>query len=143
MMYSLVFGLVIIVAAPAPKEAPKKDPPSILGEWIPESIIMAGQPDKIEAGMSFTLTKEGKCLVKEGAAEEPEAMEYTIDAKKEPAHIDLKEPEVNGAVTRGIYKIVGDTLIICLSMKGERPSKFASTADSATILVTLKRAKKN
>jgi hypothetical protein len=46
-------------------------------------------------------------------------------------------------MVKGIYKIDGDTLTMCLSPTGERPAKFESTAGGQTILMTFKRMKKD
>ena len=142
-MYSFVLGLAVVVAAPAPKDVPKKDAPTVVGSWVAESVVVGGTPEKLEPGMTFTLTGDGKCLVKEGKDDKPEEMSYFIDPKKDPGHFDLREPGMQGELMKGIYKLDGDTLIVCLTMKGDRPAAFTSPAGSETILVTLKRMKKN
>jgi uncharacterized protein (TIGR03067 family) len=140
---SLILGLTLLVAAPAPKEAPKKEAPSLIGEWVPESAIHAGKNDPPPPGSSITFTKEGKCLVTEGKDSKPESMSFTFDPKKDPAEIDISDPQVGMGekAIKGIYKIDGDTMLICLSIDGERPKAFASPAGSQSILITLKRAK--
>jgi len=140
-MTPIVLGLALAIAAPAPKEAPKKDQPTVVGTWLPETIVVGGAPEKLEAGMTFTLTGDGKCMVKEGK-NEPDEMSYSMDPKKDPGHLDLREPGMQGELMKGIYKLDGDTLTLCLSMKGDRPTAFASPAGSMVILVTLKRMKK-
>jgi len=143
-MFSVVMILTVVVAAPAPKEAPKKDPPSLLGEWVPESAVIGGKLDPPPAGAMLTFTKDGKCLMKEGT-EAPVETTFTIDPKKDPAEIDIGEPRAAMAAIamKGIYKFDGESLLICLAIGGERPKTFASPAGSATMLITLKRAKKN
>jgi uncharacterized protein (TIGR03067 family) len=141
-MTPMLLALSLTLAAPAPKEVPKKEAPTVVGNWVPESLVMSGTPEKLDAGMSFTLTADGKCLVKEGAGD-PDEMLYNIDPKKDPGHFDLREPGMQGELMKGIYKLDGDTLTICLSMKGDRPDKFESPAGSMNLLVTLKRVKKD
>jgi uncharacterized protein (TIGR03067 family) len=145
MQMSLMLGLSLLVAAPAPKEVPKKDPPSLIGEWVPESAILGGKNDPPPPGSSITFTKEGKCFVKEGGDAKPDSMSFTFDAKKDPAEIDISEPRagMGEKAIKGIYKIDGDTMQMCLSIDGERPKAFASPAGSQSILITLKRVKKD
>jgi len=145
-MHGLLIGLAMLVAAPAPKAPPKKDPPSLVGEWIPESVIHGGKPHPNEPGTMITFTAEGKCLTKEGKDEKPDEMSYQINAKKDPPELDLIEPDGGmnpQKLMPGIYKIEGDTLTLCLSLNQKRPTEFASPAGSDVILITLKRAKKD
>jgi len=141
---SLMLGLAVFVAAPAPKEA-KKDPPSLIGEWVPESAIHGGKYDPPPPGTTITFTKEGKCVIKEGPDKERDSMTFTFDPKRDPPEIDLNEPRggMKSEAMKGIYKIDGDSLLLCLSRHGERPKEFASPAGSDSIFITLKRLKKD
>jgi uncharacterized protein (TIGR03067 family) len=145
MQTSLMLGLALVVAAPAPKEAPKKDPPSLIGEWVPESAVHGGMNDPPPPGTTITFTKEGKCVIKEGPDTERDSMTFTSDPKRDPPEIDINEPlgGMKGRAMKGIYKIDGDTLLLCLSRKGERPKEFTSPAGSDSAFITLKRVKKD
>ena len=142
-MTPLMLGLALTLAAPGPKEAPKKDAPTIVGEWTLDTVVVGGKPEKMEACTVFTLTAGGKCTMREGKDDKPEEMAYTIDPKMDPAHFDLREPGMKGELIRGIYKLDKDTLTVCLSLMGDRPTAFASPVNSTTILITLKRVKKD
>lgn len=142
---TVLLGLALAAAAPAPKEAPKKDPPSLVGEWAVESAIHGGKPEKKSGPASITFTADGKLQVREGKDAKPEELPYSHNPKKDPPEIDLTEPRggmMGGEVMKGIYRIDGDTLLLCLSIEGERPTTFDSPAGSNRILVTLRRAKK-
>lgn len=142
-MTPLLLGLAIGIGAPAVKDPPKKDPPSIVGEWVPESAVIGGKNDPPPAGSTFEFTKDGKAIMKEPGSKGDE-MKYTIDTKKDPMEIDLKESAgMKEMVMPGIFKIDGDTLVICIAFGGDRPKTFASPANSTNILLTLKRAKKD
>ena len=143
---SVLVGLALAVAAPGPKAGPKKDPPSVVGTWVAESVVVGGQAGPIpEGGSTFTLMADGKMIVREGTKAKPEEETYTLDPKKDPPHIDVV-PGDGGrmVILRGIYKVDGDTLTLCLGVGREaadRPATFESPAGSMVMLLTLKRAK--
>src|SRR5262245_13302091 len=144
MYASALVGLAVLVAAPAPKEAPKKDP-GIVGEWIAEKMVAGGMEMPLPPGgnPTFNFTADGKLIVKEGPKEKPDEASYTVDTKKSPAEIDLiPPPKEKVGNMPGIFKIDGDTLTICITFMGERPKSFES-AGGTTMLMTLKRAKKD
>ena len=140
MTTSILVGLALVVGAPAKKDAPPKDPPSLVGEWVGESGTRDGKPDNPPAGTSLTFTADGKVHFKEGAKGKPEEGTYKADAKKNPAEIDISPPDAKGETILGIYKIEGDTLTLCFHMGGERPGEFAAPPGSQRMLVTCKRS---
>ena len=139
---AVLFGLVLAVGAPG-KEAPKKEAPSVVGEWDGEKAVRGGMERPIpEGGVKVTFTADGKMLFKEGNKEEGTGS-YKVDASKSPGEIEISPPKEDGTLL-GIFKIDGDTLTICLADKGssDRPTKFESPAGTNIMLVTLKRVKK-
>ena len=143
MTAAVLFGVVLSVAAPGDKEAPKKEAPTIVGEWDGEKAVRGGQERPVpEGGIKITFSADGKLVVKEGNKDAHEGT-YKVDAKKNPAEIEVTPPKEDG--TRiGIYKIDGDTLTICLADKDstDRPTKFESPDGTNVMLMTLKRVKK-
>ena len=146
-MYStLLIGLAMTVGAPGAKDAPKKES-TIVGEWIGEKATRGGQDRPVpEGGITFIFTAEGKLTVKEGAREPKDGATYKIDAKKNPAELDIIPPVGKDEPTiLGIFKIEDDKLTICIgggSKEGsERPTKFESLEGSRTMLMVLKRKK--
>jgi uncharacterized protein (TIGR03067 family) len=142
-MYSIVIGLAVVVGAPA-KEAPKKDAPSLVGEWAPTEAVRGGKPDMPPPGTSITFTADGKVIMREGNRDKAEEGTYKIDAKKDPAEIDISPPEKEkGPPVIGIYKFEKDTLIMCVIMGTDRPKTFESPGGSEVMLITLQRVKKD
>lgn len=140
---SLLVGFAIVIGAPAKKEAPAKEPPSLVGEWVGESAVRGGKPDNPPAGTTITFAADGKVFMKEGGDAKAEEGTYKVDIKKMPAELDLVPSLADKAPTLvAIYKIEGDTLTIALTLGGERPKEFASPPGSQVMLVTCKRAKK-
>jgi uncharacterized protein (TIGR03067 family) len=140
----LLVALALVAGAPAKKDPPPKEPPSLVGEWVAESGTRGGKPDNPEPGTAITFTADGKVLLKEGADRKPEEGTYKADPKKKPAEIDIVPPATDkGPTIIGIYKLEGDTLTLCITMGGDRPKEFASPAGSEIMMITCKRAKKD
>jgi len=137
-MYSLVIGLAVIVAAPAPKEA-KKAPITLLGDWSVESVSALGRPQPPDQSQkTIRFSADGATSTVDGNVAAPDVSKFTHDAKASPATIDL---EKDGMKFPGIYKIEGDILTICLTFQGERPATF--TASGNNILYSMKRVTKD
>ena len=140
---AILLGMALSVAAPGDKEAPKKEAPTLVGEWDGEKAVRGGQERPIpDGGVTVTFTADGKMLFREGNKPTEEGT-YKADPKKSPGEIDISPPKEEGTLI-GIYKIDGDTLTICLSEKGstDRPAKFESPDGTNVMLITLKRIKK-
>ncbi len=143
MFSAVLIGLSLAVAAPVTKDA-KKDAPSIVGEWDGIKALIGGMDMPVpKGGIGIAFAADGKATLREGDRAKAEEVTYAIDPKKSPAHIDLVPPAKEKEPTLfGIYKIEKDELTICMTMGGERPTKFESPAGSQIMLMTFKRAKK-
>jgi len=141
----LLLAVALTVGAPAPKEAPKKEPPTLVGEWVGETRQANGKTDALPARSVMTFTADGKMAM----GEEGKKLEgtFTSDPEKTPGELNLMvmgpAPAGAGLTVAGIYKIEGDALTICMAVNAPRPTEFASPAGSAAVLVTFKRAKKD
>lgn len=141
-MPHLLLGLALAIAAPAPKDPPKKEAPSLVGVWSGESGTRGGKPDHPPAGTTIEFTADGKVLIKEGTDREPEGGTYRAVRTKTPAEIDITPPgKGNDPMILGIFKIEGDTLTMCFALGGDRPKDFVSPAGSEAMLITCKRVK--
>jgi uncharacterized protein (TIGR03067 family) len=146
---TLLILLATTLGAPTTKEKEKdtaKD--SIVGEWEGVKASANGMELPVPAGgIKFEFTADGKMMVHEGKKDKPDAGTYTVDAKKNPAEVDLVPPaDKKEPTVQGIYKVEGDELTLCFSRgpdgKAARPTKFEAPAGSQSILITLKRVKK-
>ena len=147
-MSTLVLGLAIVIGAPGLKDPPKKDT-GIVGEWIPESISMAGKAAKAPAsGLRYEFTIDGKWIIRrDGADAKSTPREYKVDAKADPKTIDVGSVTPAAAAPArpmlGIYKVEGDTLTICFGTAGgERPTSFEPMENARAMVMVLKGAKK-
>lgn len=144
MSTSLLVALAAVVAAPAPKEDPKK-PATLVGEWVVEKVegVPKDRPmPKGEMGLRFT--DDGRFLVKDGTADYKEQGTYKADPTKDPAEFDLIPPAMRkGEPIHGIYRVAGDTLTLCMPRKdgAARPTRFEPADDGSVMVLTLKRAK--
>lgn len=141
-MNFVLIGLALSLSAPATKDAPKKETPSLVGEWIPTQAVRGGKPDVPPPGTSLTFKADGKMIMKEGKRERKDEGTYKAYAKKDPAEIDISPPGGGEEKILGIYKFEKNTLILCIAREGERPKKFESPDGTQTMLITLERAKK-
>jgi uncharacterized protein (TIGR03067 family) len=140
-MIPAVLALTIVVAAPATKDG-KKDPPSLVGEWAAETAVVGGKPENPPPGTTWTFTADGKSVLTIPGGAGPGAGTFTTDVKKDPATVDISDGP-KGKPMKGIYKVEGDTLTLCLVQDGdERPTALESPAGSKAILITLKKVKK-
>jgi uncharacterized protein (TIGR03067 family) len=144
-MNAILLGTAILVAAPALKEAPKKET-GIVGEWIPESMTMAGKAAKAPtAGLRYEFTNDGKWIIRREGKDTPSTpREFKVDTKADPHTIDVGSPAKGGVGPSmlGIYKVEGDSLTICFAPGGERPTSFAPEENARFMVMVLKRAKK-
>jgi uncharacterized protein (TIGR03067 family) len=135
-----VLILALTVAAPAAKDPPKKDEPALVGNWVAESAIKGGRPDRNPSDATMEFTPDGKVVLKERGKDITGT--YTTDPKKDPAELDLTLEGGGMSIHMpGVFKVEKDTLTLCLVFMGERPKKFESPDGSMTLLLTLKRAK--
>jgi uncharacterized protein (TIGR03067 family) len=128
------------LAAPALKDPPKTEL-KIAGEWVVDSEVTNGRPLKTTIERRYTFADDGKWTLNTKGKTLGGEKTYSIDTSKKPAAIDMKY----SAATKynGIVKLEGDTLTICYTRnEAERPTKFESLEGSTTILIVLKRVKK-
>jgi uncharacterized protein (TIGR03067 family) len=137
-----LLGLALAVVAPGPKDPPKKDAASVVGEWVAESAVEKGRPRQPPPGTTWAFTAAGKSVLTLGGRDPAEGT-YKADAGKAPAELDVSAGPT-GKPLRAIFRVDGDTLTVALvdGGEGDRPTAFESPAGSKVILMVLKRVVK-
>ena len=136
-------GIGLLSTAAAQKDgADKKELEKFQGKWATASVTVDGEAED-EIKDRFLAIKGDKAtfLYKD---KERGTGSMKIDPGKSPAHIDFtyEDGPAKGKTLKGIYKFEGDTLTFCYGgFDKDRPSEFASKADSGSILIVQKRAK--
>lgn len=143
-----VLAVAVAVAAPLPKERPKPAE-SIVGEWVRTESTFKGRKlrdDPPESVAGFVFAGGGTYDAFRGSERlfDGYGNGYATDPKADPPTIDLELPwTAVGDTVRGIYRVDGDTLTMCLAVGNyPRPTRFASTEEAGTALWVLQRVKK-
>ncbi len=107
------------------------------GRWTLVAAEFAGNPFDALNGSTMVLSKGQKTFTLPGG--KIETGEYSLDLVQEPKQIDSTTKGRPGT-EKGIYKIDGTTLVMCLSQSGtSRPTKFATTDGSDLVLLKFRR----
>ena len=136
-MSSLLLGVALALAAPQAKDPPKREAPSVVGEWEGVSTTLDGRPFGLEP-LPLTFA-DGKVTARERDGTVAVTGTYVLNRAKNPAEIDITWA---GMIHKGIYKIDGDSLTICIVMLGlDRPTAFEKPGGRYLVTV-YKRVKK-
>lgn len=142
-MYTLTLTtLAVALGAPALKDPPAKTP-TIEGEWTVEASLSGGKDDGVMTRSpidKIIITADRWIVVRNGMGNP--GSEISIDTKQDPPHLTFGAAGVGGGGSKGIFKLDGDTLSVCYTLTGERPTKVESPLDSQIRLMTLKRIKR-
>lgn len=138
--YPMGINIVVYALSHRPKEKGQR----VEGRWTCESAIVDGKPlaEPTVKVLRLTLTKDRYRT--ERGTEVLFDSEYTLDASRNPGHIDIvgTEGDLKGRKAQGIYSLTGDTLKLCYTMPGKaRPTAFESEAGSGASLIVWKRQK--
>jgi len=133
-----LLGLTLIPAAD-PAEAAK----ALEGTWSVKSFLYEGAESKDPRDRKGEWVFKGeKQLLRHDGKDDAEGWQpFRLDSTKSPKEIDLQGP---GGTAKGIYRLEGDTLTVCLPMPfltKERPTKFESDPKGKFCLITLTRKK--
>lgn len=144
MLHTLLVGVALTLAAPAPKEAPKTAP-KLDGTW---EITDAEGPKEAKDELAknsvrFVFAEKTLTVMmsRPDGKDRNEEATYEADFTKKPVTIDImptKGPK--GEIVRGIIEIDGDKLKLCFGRdRAERPTEFKGNAEKNVQLFVLKR----
>ena len=143
---TLTFLALVAPAAAADDKADKAkadEYKALKSGWKIEKATLAGNDAMgILKDLDFTIHDDGKYTAKHGEQKDEGA--FTVDLATTPKSMVIKPTGGPGKdkVLKAIYKLDGDSLVICYDMDGkETPKKFESTAENKFLLVEYKRKK--
>ncbi|WP_020474796.1 TIGR03067 domain-containing protein [Zavarzinella formosa] len=142
MLNTLLLGVALTLAAPAPKETPKAAP-KLEGTW--ELTEASGPKQELGKGGVRIVFAEGRVIVEEGRAKEggrgDDSASYTVDFTKKPATLDIKPDKgPKDLVVKGIIEIDGDKMKFCFGRDGaDRPTEFKGDVEKNIQLMVMKR----
>src|SRR5262245_42964237 len=142
MLPTLFAGLALLAAAPALKDPPPKSA-AIEGEWTIETALVGGKPDEaiqLNPIDKIVITSNRWTVI--GGGKPTYETSFRLDPRQNPAQLDFGSPGQDGVTTGAIFKLNGDSLVICYVLEGERPAKFECPSGSSVRMITLKRLKK-
>jgi uncharacterized protein (TIGR03067 family) len=136
--------LALTLGAPGLKDKPAS--PVLEGEWQAQSRSFNGKPAPYDpASVQYVFGPAGEWVMfLEGKKIDEEKRTYEAIKDSRPLAINLTiGVSAEGPTFRGIYKIEGDILTICMRQgSDERPTEFKSEEGSRTYLYVFKRVKK-
>ncbi|MGH7169083.1 MAG: TIGR03067 domain-containing protein [Gemmataceae bacterium] len=145
------FAVLVLIAAERPakdtkKDLAKKDLDKLQGEWTMVSKKAGGwkAPDENIKNNKLTIKGDQWAVRLDlGEFEAPGLpVTFKIDPSKKPKLIDLvREASGRKYLLRGIYKLEGDTLTVCIALGNlPRPKQFKTTARAVSLEVWKKQA---
>jgi uncharacterized protein (TIGR03067 family) len=134
-----------VLSKPIPdtgKAKARTDADNIQGTWQIVDLIIRGKKVLEFEGQMVTFAGDKMTIVNHNS------YSFKLDEHAKPKSIDLTTLEIfEGEKSPGIYRFDGDRLQLCwpnkLADEIIRPKQFAAPTDSANVLITLKRVKKN
>lgn len=144
LIQTLLTAAIFLPGIPETDRLPGDD--SIYAKWKVTSAIFYGKESPQNHGETYEFRKYGRLLTQYPRDKTPQEGDYRIDLEKTPHHLDMQRfsdhPDMGGGgPTKGIFKVQGDVLTICISGSANwpRPEEFASKKESRNILWKMKR----
>jgi uncharacterized protein (TIGR03067 family) len=139
-VFAVVLSMFMIVSALVAADDVPKGLEKAQGAWTLAALTVEGKEIKDAKGK---LTVKGDAYTFM-AGDTVNKGVYKVDPSKTPMTLDIicKEGPDKGKTLPAIYEVTGDTMKVCLNIKGkDRPKEFASKPDSGTVLESWKKVK--
>jgi uncharacterized protein (TIGR03067 family) len=137
--------LLLSAALPAlggPAEQAEQELRRLQGEWVMAALEVDGQavPEEKIRGTTLRIKGDQYVVTADGKTYE---VTLRLDPSASPKAVDMAFPDGPNApkVGKGIYKLEGDTFVLCRaqSTEGERPAQFGTWPNTGVFMVTWKR----
>lgn len=132
---------VAVLGAPGPKDG--AGPKDVTGDWVVVEQVIDGKAVKVD-GDVYRFEPDGTLVFRLGGKDRNQPRSrYAADPAAKPPTIDLYvDAKPDSPVSRGLYKVDGDTLTIAVGeLNAERPKELASRPGSKVSLMTLRKVK--
>ena len=118
---------------------------NLQGKWQVLQHVHGGKKSEAKDLVSLTLEVTGtKSIVRDGVDIKEESVLVLLKPATKPGSVDLKitaGPDLD-RIVKGIYKVVGDELTVCVAEPGkDRPREFDAAAGTGHTLMVFKRLK--
>jgi uncharacterized protein (TIGR03067 family) len=136
---TVLFGLAVVVAAPALKD--KEKPPALVGEWEIVEFTVGGKPSGPDRTPNhWVFRADGSRAIHDQGGKQLVDGTYTADPKT--GNLDFDSGSAINGQYLCLYKLDGDTLTLNVGWnKAPRPTAFESPVGSQCTLYTMKRVK--
>jgi uncharacterized protein (TIGR03067 family) len=128
-------------SASAVRKEASRPPDALVGRWLIEKSTRSGRDSATSPNSTITFKPDGVALFHYGERSRDEPNTFQTDSTRDPPELDITLRGESEPSLRGIYKIEGDTLTVCVTTEGDRPKRFESPEGTNNWLITLKRMK--
>lgn len=111
--------------------------PHLAGQWAPQSAELGGRVFPVASFAGATLRLTGETYEFAG-----DKGTYALGARRPHAQMDIRGQEGPnaGRTILAIFRLAGDTLVVCYQLgQGERPSAFATATGTQVLLIRYTR----
>jgi uncharacterized protein (TIGR03067 family) len=131
---------ISIVTGMAAGRAPT-DAEAIRGTWLVSGCMFDGKDGSAELiERKLTFIFGDRLAVSENGERHEKELRYKLDPTRKPPEIDITPAGGKEAMVRGIYRLEGDKLKLCVGEPGEpRPVKFETKKDNRVRIVDFRR----